>query len=53
MLHALLTALHGMTQGRQSRIGLFHGLGKDGLTGYLRRVRMYEIGAATTYHDAV
>ena len=53
VLHAFLATLHGMTQGDKSRVGLFHGLGKDGLTGDLGGVRMHKIGSATPDHDTV
>ena len=51
--HAFLAALHGMTQGGLCRVGLFQRLGEDGLVEQLRGVRVHEIGATMSDHDAV
>ena len=53
VLHALLAALHGMSQSRHRCVGVLDSLSKDGLTCNLACVRVYNIDAATAYHDAV
>ena len=51
--HALFAFLHGMPQSRHSRVGVKHGLRKNGLAGNLSAVGMHKVGATTTYHNTV
>ena len=53
VLHALLTALHSMTQGGHRRVGMLNAFGKDRLVEHLRGVRMHEVSTATTDHHTV
>ena len=53
LLHALLPALHGVSQGGPVGIGVLEGFREDGLVEQFRGVRMHEVGTALPDHDAV
>ena len=53
LFQSLLSTLHGMSQGRQSSVWMFKGLGKYRLPCNLGGIRMYKVGATASYHNTV
>ncbi len=51
--HAALSVLHGVSQFRDGRIGLFKRFGEDGLIEELGGIGMDEIRTALSHHDAI
>ena len=53
LAHTFLAGLHGVSKIGDGRVGLQQGFREDGLVEQFGGVRMYEVRAALSYHDAI